>query len=309
MTNVHQFIFFDFEMLCSSNGMPFSAMESIRLGAVKYDIETQTIKQFDRFIKPKYHKPLSQFCKELTKIEDCDLADAKHFPGVFQEFILWVGDISKSRFFSWSSSDLNRFELDALSHDIPINLVNEIKCRYVDFQAVFSKRVSKTNHSVENALALYQLPFVGEKHNPMYDAYNTLQIYLAFSNDLLKSDYIMLKQFIFGDQIINPLVDINIEIKKHLKKDLSSLFSELPIITNIRHGKRILKRTSKLAKKYENILINRSGMFNQENIYYVQKLIEFYRDLVNSYEEHYHYGCKVFILHEHMTLPLKQMSA
>ncbi|MEK1832729.1 hypothetical protein AAAC51_38820 [Priestia megaterium] len=43
MADVKQFIFFDFEMLCSNKGMPFEDMEAIRLGAVKYNIETENI--------------------------------------------------------------------------------------------------------------------------------------------------------------------------------------------------------------------------------------------------------------------------
>ncbi len=46
------------------------------------------------------------------------------------------------------------------------------------FKQFLPKRVSKNNVSVENRLALYNLQFEGEKHNPMYDAYNTFSSHL-----------------------------------------------------------------------------------------------------------------------------------
>ncbi len=288
--------------------MPYARMESIRLGAAKYDIQAKTITYFDRFIKPRNTNPLSDFCKELTKIEDNDLANANDFSVVFKEFVNWLGPVPHSRFFSWSSNDITRLELDALSHDIPRAKITAIKNRYTDFQAIFSKRVSKTNPSVENALAMYGLQFEGEKHHPMYDAYNTLRIYLSFSEELVKTDVIMLKQFIFTDQEILSS-DINGQLKRILIKDLQQLFNDIEIISNIRSAKKLLKRTSKLVKKYENILLNRSRIFNDEIIHYVRLLIDFYYNFLVSYNKHYSYGCKIVILHEHMTTPLQQITA
>ncbi|WP_241657877.1 3'-5' exonuclease [Anaerobacillus alkaliphilus] len=306
---MRQFVFFDFEMLCSKEGMSYANMESIRLGAAKYDIDTQKITYFDRFIKPKQTEPLSIFCKELTQISDNDIASADSFPLVLDDFIKWIGNIKQSRFFSWSSNDISRLELDAFSHDVPRSKIAPIKNRYVDFQAIFSKRVSKTNPSVENALALYGLQFEGDKHNPMYDAYNTLRIYLAFSEEFVKTDLIMLNQFIFQNQEVTVEDDINGRLKTLLKEDLQHLFNDISIISNIRSAKKLLKRTGKLVKKYENILLNRSRMFNEEILLYVRLLVDFYHNLIGSYNKHYSYGCKIIIFHEHMTTPLQQITA
>ena len=76
MADVKQFIFFDFEMLCSNKGMLFEDMEAIRLGAVKYNIETEDIEFFDRYIQPTKRVSLSRFCTELTGIKDTDLVGA-----------------------------------------------------------------------------------------------------------------------------------------------------------------------------------------------------------------------------------------
>ena len=256
MADVKQFIFFDFEMLCSNKGMPFEDMEAIRLGAVKYNIETEDIEFFDRYIQPTKRVSLSRFCKELTGIKDTDLVGASNFKNVFEDFLTWIGGIKKSRFFSWSTSDLSRLKIDAAKHEISLATIKKIEQRYVDFQEIFTKRVSENNVSVENGLALYNLQFEGKKHNPMYDAYNTLRIYLSFLNEPVQSDFIMIKQFIL-EEVPQNIKEMNATLRTTIQKDLHIFAEELNEIYKMKDALKIIKRTQRIVKKYENILINR----------------------------------------------------
>lgn len=310
MANLEQFIFFDFEMLCSNRGMPYTDMESIRLGAVKYELKTGEIAFFDRYIKPKQIKPLSKFCKKLTGIEDKDLVDADSFKDVFEDFLYWVGGVKRSRFFSWSPSDLSRLKIDAFTHQISSSTVKKIEERYIDFQAIFTKRVSKTNHSVENALALYNLTFKGDKHNPMYDAYNTLRIYLSFATEHFQSDLIMLNQFIFANETIhsdNPSL-INESVKHAFKKDITEFFTDINYVFKIKDAQKVIKKANRLVTKYENIVINRSGLFDREIINYIRAWIEFYKELLHCYEEHETHASRIMILDDHMIQPFQQLA-
>ncbi|MDG5789547.1 exonuclease domain-containing protein [Evansella sp. AB-P1] len=306
MTDVKQYIFFDFEMLCSDRGMPYEKMEGIRLGAVKYDIRSNTTMYFDRFIKPQSKKPLSSFCKELTGIKDCDLINADEFKHVFEDFLTWVGGIKRSRFFSWSSSDLTRLKIDSESNDIPFTTINKIEKRYIDFQAIFTKRVSKNNPSVENALQLYGLSFIGDAHNPMHDAYNTLRIYLTFLHEPLRTDKIMLKQFIFENVPDEPKL-INRKVANALQKDMSQFKENLKEFYHLKDAYKMIKKTKQMVRKYENILINRSGLFSNENVEKIKYLVEFYHDLLVSYHEHSSYSSKIMILDESILSPLNEV--
>ncbi|MDC3416246.1 3'-5' exonuclease [Aquibacillus salsiterrae] len=308
MAELKYFIFFDFEMLCSNRGMAFEEMEAIRLGAVKYHIDSGKIDYFDKYIKPTQQKPLSKFCKKLTSISDEDIRNAPNFNEVFSSFLTWVGGVKKSRFFSWSNSDLLRLKCDSHLHRISASLITKIESRYVDFQAVFTKRVSKDNLSVNNALKLYGLSFIGHQHNPMYDAYNTLRIFLSFHHDPLQSDLIMLDRFIFGEMFerideVNPLV-----IAK-MNKDVHTFLVNLEDIYKMKHVDKLLKQTKRLVSKYENILINRSGLFSKEVTEKVQLLKEFYADLCHSYKEHVKHSSKVMMLDEHIVTPMKQIAS
>jgi inhibitor of KinA sporulation pathway (predicted exonuclease) len=307
MADVKQFIFFDFEMLCSNKGMPFEEMEAIRLGAVKYNIETEDIEFFDRYIKPTKKVSLSRFCKELTGIKDTDLVSAANFKNVFEDFLTWIGGIKKSRFFSWSTSDLSRLKIDAEKHEISPTTIKKIEQRYVDFQAIFTKRVSKNNVSVENGLALYNLQFEGKKHNPMYDAYNTLRIYLSFLNEPVQSDFIMIKQFIL-EEVPQNIKEMNTTLRKTIKKDLHIFAKELNEMYKMRDAAKIIKRTQRIVKKYENILINRSGLFSEEIGFYIGLLLDFYHNILLCYNEHLEYSSKIIILDESTLHPLNQLS-
>ncbi|MGM0876293.1 MAG: 3'-5' exonuclease [Bacillota bacterium] len=308
MADIKQFIFFDFEMLCSDSGMAFKDMEAIRLGAVKYDLETESITYFDRYIRPENQEPLTEFCKTLTGIEDCDLVDASDFKVVFDDFLLWVGGMKKARYFSWSPSDLSRLKIDAAKHEIPLRTMTKIEKRYIDFQAIFKKRVSKGNVSVEDALALYGLQFIGEKHNPMYDAYNTLRIYLSFLTDLVQSDLIMLKQFIFEEEVPLEVDHINKRLSDHIRQDAKMLTGQLREVYRMRDAKKLLKPIRRTVDKYENVLINRSGLFSEENVLNAGLLVTFYHELLVSYDEHISYSSKIIIFEEYMLTPLKQLS-
>ncbi|WP_078546501.1 3'-5' exonuclease [Litchfieldia alkalitelluris] len=309
MATVKQYVFFDFEMLCSNRGMTFTSMESIRLGAVKYDIKTEEIQYFDQYIRPNQLKPLSPFCKQLTGISDDDLVDANNFSVVFELFLDWVGGIKKTRFFSWSKSDLCRLKIDAEQHQISPATISKIEKRYIDFQAIFSKRVTKNQYSVENALQLYGLDFIGEKHNPMYDAFNTLRIYLSFLNQPLKSDLIMLNQFIFNDNEEEiKKHDLNSVLNKYIEQDINYFSANLSDVYNMKDFSKTLKSTRKIVEKYENIICNRSGIFSKDTINIVRKLLEFYHELLLCYQEHSDYSSKVIILNEQTIQPILQLS-
>lgn len=310
MADIKYFVFFDFEMLCSDKGMPYEKMEAIRLGAVKYDLDTKKIDYFDSFIKPENTEPLTEFCKSLTGIHDDQLANAPDFKHVFDHFIHWIGGVKKARYFSWSTSDLSRLKFDSIHHAIPPRTVRKIENNYIDFQATFKKRVAKRNVSVEDALTLYSLPFIGEAHNPMYDAYNTLRIYLAFLNQPIESDIIMLKQFILNDEndlSLYNLKDLNFFLAQQLVIDSSILSEQLRDLYRLKDIKKLVKPLKRMAEKYQNIVVNRSGLFSEQNIVSAEIIITLYDEILSHYEEHLLYQSKIVIFHDHLLKPLNQM--
>lgn len=284
LSKTEQLIFFDFEMLCTREKMTFSEMESIRLGAVKYNLKTKEIKRFDRFIKPLNKKPLSRFCRVLTGINNNDLANALSFGSVFNEFLHWVGDIKVSRFFSWGLTDIERLKIDCHTHGISSEIVKKVEKRYVDFQRYFAIHVSKNIKSVENALLLYDESFEGKKHHPTDDSYNTLRIYLLYQNDFVKSDLAMIKSFVFDN--ISDIQLTKFNANEHLHDSIRSDFLFFESRLNIVDEK-FLKQAQKAAFKYRGIIKNRSGLFTDENISLCLSFYHSVCQVVREYENEY----------------------
>ncbi|MGM0847040.1 MAG: exonuclease domain-containing protein [Bacillota bacterium] len=298
MAELKQLIFFDFEMKCDNKGMAYETMEAIRIGAVKYNLETKKVTQFDQFIQPTTSEPLSLFCKNLTGIVDKNLETADSFPKVFRQFLLWIGGVKKSRFFSWSKSDMSRLKIDSQLHDLPTATIEKIESRYIDFQEVFSKRVSKKHLSVQNALALYGVDFKGAAHNPMYDAYNTLQIFLNYYRQPLTSDIEMVKAYILDGEEVE-FSYINERIRKELIHDLMEIRENLQFALRLKDAGKLLKKVNKIVEKYKNILINRSGMFSEDVKHLVHQLHHFHEGLNDCYQEHIKWSTRVMILDDH----------
>ncbi|UOE92051.1 3'-5' exonuclease [Alkalihalobacillus sp. LMS39] len=304
---VKQYVFFDFEMLCSNRGMSFEDMEAIRLGAVKYDIETENIYFFDRYIQPENKAPLSSFCKKLTGIDDCHLQEANRFPEVLAEFLTWVGGIKKSRFFSWSKSDATRLVLDSERHLLSPKMMKKIEKRYVDFQAIFAQRVSRQTPSVEGALNLYNMRFIGTPHHPMFDAYNTLRVYLRFLNEPKKSDVIMLQHYLF-DEVPTDSKELNEKIKNSFQHDVVKTFGQCTTIYQMKEASKIVKQTNHLVKKYRNIVVNRSGLFSKDNRSKVAMLMDFSNELQHTFLEHVQYSAKTMIVDEYTFQPIRELT-
>lgn len=297
MAELTQYVFFDFEMLCSNKGMLFEDMEAIRLGAVKYDLITEKLSFFDEYIKPENHKPLSMFCKRLTGIEDKDLRDADRFADVFSTFLYWVNGVKKTRFYSWSKSDLSRLNADAARHGIPSATIEKINSRYVDFQEVFSNRAANNTPSVENALALYGLDFVGETHNPMFDSYNTLRIFFAFERNPQLTEKIMAERFILPGRTLT--VDrINVEVKSQFAKDMEEFFSSLQWIYKMKEAQQLVKKAKRICKRYKNVAGSSSGIFDEEIRSDTKDFMLFYEGLKKNYLEHITYSSRILILDE-----------
>ncbi|GAE34737.1 hypothetical protein [Halalkalibacter akibai] len=69
-----------------------------------------------------------------------------------------------------------------------------------------------------------------------------------------------------------------------------------------------MKQTRNLVKKYHNILINRSGIFNKENQMLVEQLISFYHDFIVTYEEHKAYSSNILILSDYVITSVEQLT-
>jgi len=83
--NKEKFLVVDLEATCQLNDQNYGN-ETIEIGAVMVYTNGGTIGDFDHFIKPVKKPILTDFCKDLTSIQQSDVDNAECFSTIWKEF-------------------------------------------------------------------------------------------------------------------------------------------------------------------------------------------------------------------------------
>ena len=86
-----RFIILDLEATCTDNRNIYFDNEVIEIGAVKIE-NKQVIDEFQSFVRPVVNTELTEFCKNLTSINQSDVDNAEIFPNVLDNFLSWCYD-------------------------------------------------------------------------------------------------------------------------------------------------------------------------------------------------------------------------
>ena len=168
------YIIFDLEATCDEN--KHFNKEIIEIGAVKitkplvsHYIEETT---FSAFVKPVDNPILTEFCKNLTSIEQLDVDTAKFFPNVISDFIEWMG--TDYILCSWGFYD--RFQLikDLHNHRLQSDWVNQ----HISLKHQFADIYDMKPCSMKKALNIMNVPLNGTHHRGIDDAKNISKIFL-----------------------------------------------------------------------------------------------------------------------------------
>lgn len=181
-------------MNCSdNNNNNYGLLEAISIGAVKYNLKDESIDKFHSFIKPRNNIILSRFCMELTNITQDQIDRAEDFKTVMVDFGNWIGQ-EKSIFVSWGPADITVVKNDNKRNGFRLQIVNQMRKNYIDFQKEFSSKYSKSHNvmSLTNALLVFNKEFEGIKHNALDDAYNLFRVYKHYKEVKNNNDSIML---------------------------------------------------------------------------------------------------------------------
>lgn len=167
MNNV--LIIFDLEATCGED-LPKHKREIIEVGAVKV-LDGNVIDTFQKFIKPKNHNQLSQYCKDLTHISQKEIDGASHPKEVLQTFIEWAGN---AVFASWGDFDANIMQKELHKNKLTATTI----IQFVNLQRIYMA-VKKLPLSISLSDALKKEHIVNEAnlHRAYDDAFNTYKIY------------------------------------------------------------------------------------------------------------------------------------
>lgn len=175
------FIIVDLEATCYENTDPKRPKnfvnEIIEIGAVKLDHTGKEIDRFSKFLKPKVHPVISDFCHELTTITQDDIDYADDASIVLDEFADWVGT---SQLISWGLYDKNQLE-----KDFKLNGLSDCLHILEDHESLKHlhggwNNLRKGGIGMGGALKLEGIKLEGTHHRGIDDAINIAKIFRKY---------------------------------------------------------------------------------------------------------------------------------
>ena len=110
-------LFLDLEATCDEVGgekIKYALYEIIEISCISWSIgdNAHDYKIFHQYVKPQVNLVLSDFCKSLTGISQCQVEESREFPVVVGQFKDWLRtqsiDLKSTRFVCFGSWDMKK---------------------------------------------------------------------------------------------------------------------------------------------------------------------------------------------------------
>jgi GrpB-like predicted nucleotidyltransferase (UPF0157 family)/inhibitor of KinA sporulation pathway (predicted exonuclease) len=176
-------IVLDLEATCWEKGQTPERMETIEFGAVKLDSRLKPAGDYAGLVRPKAEPQLSDFCTQLTSIQQGMVDKADPFPRALENFRRWIGP-GLWRLASWSAYDLHQLCRDCARNGVLMPAELE---RHVDLQALHALLRGIPVQTTAEALARENLPAAGPAHRALYDARSVAALGSKLIEELLIS--------------------------------------------------------------------------------------------------------------------------
>lgn len=159
----------DLEMTCNDDdSISPDSMEVIEIGAVVSTTSGEVTAQFHSFVKPNINPILTDFCRELTGIEQREVDNAPSFPTAMRELEKFA-QLQEALLFwgSWGKSDEIQIALECQRHKIenPLCLL-----QHRNLKGGFAKTRKIRQVGMSKALELAGLRKEGKGHRALDDA-------------------------------------------------------------------------------------------------------------------------------------------
>lgn len=176
-------IIYDLEMTVKRKKGEFA--EIIEIGAVKVmESEGKFViaDTFQSFVKPTLFPKMTEDTINFTGITQNDIFHASTLQDVLDQFIAWI-DTSDYALCSWGPDDKLQFLKECRWKKIPLHWLRN----YNNLQKQVSDKMQhKHNQQIglKTALEALKVPFVGNQHRALDDAYNTALVYMTMQEHI-----------------------------------------------------------------------------------------------------------------------------
>ena len=169
-----RFLIFDLEATCWKDDHAPAEMETIEIGAVELDAFGAPQSEFGCFVRPVVHPQLSDFCRDLTSIQQSDVDKAETFSVAFARFVEWAETGGEPlTLVSWGDFDPRQLQLDCARAGIeyPASFA-----RHVNIKQRFALARNLKPVGMARALKMLEIPLSGTHHRGIDDARNIASI-------------------------------------------------------------------------------------------------------------------------------------
>lgn len=183
-------IFIDFEMQPIPKRLTekrrICRNEIIEIGAVVLDDTMSEVDSYKAFVRPAYSDAISKWVTDLTGITDQQVNAASPFEVAMKDLAEWCMGLGDDIIvYAWSGSDLEQVqkESELKGYIADENLQAMFSC-WKDYQKIFGELVeAKDPVALEKALSLIGIQFTGSKHDALWDARNTAELFKAAQDE------------------------------------------------------------------------------------------------------------------------------
>ena len=172
----------DIEATCTNkNEFPREEMEIIEIGAVILE-DKDTIASFQCFIRPEIHPILTDFCNELTMIQQPMVDSAENFCVEMKNFLKWIESNTKGQdyeFYSWGAFDKNIIDRQCKKAKIDASKLIASHKNAKDLFGIQNKLDRAPG--VSKALKMKNMKFDGTPHRALSDAINIAKLVLTLN--------------------------------------------------------------------------------------------------------------------------------
>jgi inhibitor of KinA sporulation pathway (predicted exonuclease) len=148
-------------------------METIEIGAILFDpFGGEPEREYQAFVQPTLFPILSDFCTQLTTIQQSDVNSAPHFAEALRRFVEWLGDPRQVRFASWGDYDRRQIARDCQRAGVEVPFEPDT----LNLKHICCPRLHMKPGGMAQALARAGLELGGTHHRALDDARNILRL-------------------------------------------------------------------------------------------------------------------------------------
>lgn len=159
--------------------------EIIQIGAIKLDLDFNTVGTFDRYVMPTFYSKINPFITELTGITTEQLLIEEPFPEIYKAYIEFI-DGTDSVFCTWGMSDITGLFKNAEDHQLNYGLLPKM---VINLQPYVSKHLNiprKNLVRLQHAVEVLNIPITYPFHNALHDAFYTAEIFKKIYNSSIQ---------------------------------------------------------------------------------------------------------------------------